>query len=29
MDKVTRIGVDLAKNLVVVHGVYSIKRVAQ
>ena len=29
MDKITCVGVDLAKNLIVVHGVYSIERVAQ
>ena len=28
MDKITRIGVDLAKNLIVVHGVDSMERVA-
>ncbi|MBN3787281.1 IS110 family transposase, partial [Burkholderia sp. Ac-20353] len=28
MDKITRIGVDLAKNLIVVHGVDSMERAA-
>ena len=28
MDKITRIGVDLAKNLIVVHGVDSMEHVA-